>query len=130
MRAIRRKSIFVVVLALSALAACAYRRPIATPPASYRLRVAAPLPEQYGVHVWARQFAVASDGNVVIEYPATSRPCDVYLFDRIPIRRSQSPFRIRAITVVSGGRIVRRLSLEELLNLPKDPTGTLILAVP
>lgn len=122
-----------VVCALAALlAGCAYRLQLIAPPEQQRLKIVNTSPDRYAI--WfrirdPRQYAVAKDGRVTLEVPAYRRGCDVYLFDRIPLRRGADPFAAKTVEIVSGGQTVRKISLKEIAALPKDEEGYHLLAL-
>jgi len=65
---------------------------------------------------------VPADGRVEINVPRLPRGCSVYLFGLIKMGDG-SPERVRAIQVVRDEKVVRKLSLDDIHNLPLEPDG-------
>jgi hypothetical protein len=65
---------------------------------------------------------VPADGRVEINVPRLPRGCSVYLVGIIKMRDG-SPERVRAIHVVRDGKVVRKLSLDDIHDLPLEPGG-------
>jgi len=108
------------------LTSCAYRLPASNFPSEQRLRLIAQSPQQYVIRVDAYQVSehvVACDGRVTVPVPRLPRACGVYLFDHIKISGGTVPSKTRAIQVVAAGKVKRKLSLDEVSQLPLDPEG-------
>jgi hypothetical protein len=87
-------------------------------------------PERYVARVNASdapEFPVASDGRVTIDVPRLPRACSVYIFGRIRISDGVKPLTTKSVQLLDGGKIVARLSLEEIAKLPSDASGYHIL---
>jgi len=65
---------------------------------------------------------VPADGRVEINVPRLPRGCSVNLFGLIKMGDG-SPERVRAIHVVRDGKVVRKLSLDNIHELPLEPDG-------
>lgn len=103
-------------------------RPYNTP-SQQKLHVQTSTPTNCVVRVAdARIFPVAADGSVTFDVPRLARGCDTYLFGLFKIGDG-SPENVRAIHVLRGGRIVRKLSLIQLGRLPVDAEGYHILVI-
>jgi hypothetical protein len=88
-----------------------------------RMRIVTPSPESYKLQIRSSHYDVSVDGRVIFDISMFHRGCSVYLFDRIPLRRVADSTREKIITVSKGGIQVRRLSFQELSNLPLDKAG-------
>lgn len=71
-------------------------------------------------------FPVAADGRVTFDVPTLPRGCDTYLFGFLKLSDG-SPERVKAIHVLKNEKIVHKLSLQKLENLPVDADGYHIL---
>lgn len=99
-------------------------------PSRQHLILISKFPERYIARVKAAdgaEFPVASDGRVTIDVPRLPRGCSVYLFDRIRISRGAKPLSTKSVEVLGSGKVVARLSLEEIAKLPSDDSGYHIL---
>jgi hypothetical protein len=108
------------------LSGCIYALQPTAPPGEFRLRLVAPAPERYVLHVEVRQskeYQVPVDGRVTIETPAFRRGCTGYLFGVIPVSDGHDPMSEKNIQLSIAGKPVRRFSFNQLAKLPKDPEG-------
>jgi hypothetical protein len=86
-----------------------------------------PAPEHYTVRVGDGQsYPVASDGRVSFEVPPLQSGCAVYLFGLVKVADHQSE-DVPAIQVFRDGRLVRRLSLNQISKLPTGPDHSHVL---
>jgi len=93
------------------------------------LQIQPPAPERYTVRVNdGESYRVADDGRVGFEVPALSRGCAVYLFGLVKVADHRSE-DVQAIQVLKDGGVVRRLSLNELSELPVESDGTRVLTL-
>ncbi len=91
------------------------------------LQIQAANPERYAVRVAdAQPQGVASDGYVRFEVPPLQRGCAVYLCGLVKVADHPSE-DVRAIQVLEGGQVVRRLALNQISRLPTGPAGSHIL---
>ena len=118
-----------VSAALLGLAGCAHRLPTKMLPSQQMIRLIVEAPERYRVRVLDREFPVAGDGRVSVTSPATRRECSVYLFDLIPISHGKDPRDAKSVAVLDGNRVVRTLSMNEVLKLPVDDSGAQVLRI-
>jgi hypothetical protein len=103
-------------------------RPYNTP-SQQKLHVQAASPTNCVVRVAETEtFAVAADGRVVFDVPRLPRGCDTYLFGVIKIGDG-NPENVPAIHVLRSGKVVRKLSLQKLEELPVDAEGYHILVL-
>ena len=116
-------------VALLGLVGCAYRLPAPMLPSQHLIRLNVEAPQHYRVRVVAREFAVDAHGQVSVTFPATRRECSVYLFDLILISRGKDPRDAKSISVLGGDRVVRALSMNEVLKLPVDDSGAHLLTI-
>jgi hypothetical protein len=89
-------------------------RVVQTEPATVVLRLHTPEP---------REFWASADGRAIIDVPSYRPPCKIYLLGTIGIPSELGLHSGRNIDVVVGGKISRRLSLEQLAALPSDSEG-------
>jgi hypothetical protein len=97
--------------------------PPPNPLTAQRLSVIAS-PEAYSIRVVARSggtFAVPPSGEVLVEIPALPRECSQYF---LGMRVTDgSPEAKKAVLISRRGRVVKKLSLNDLAQLPVDATG-------
>src|SRR5258708_30441515 len=110
------------------LMGCAYTLHPSTPGFQQRLRLVARAPENYSLHAWDKEYVIGSDGEVRIEVPVTRQPCRVSIF-AVPFGRSADPLKQRSISLIIGGREIRRLSIHEISKLPLDISGDHVLSI-
>lgn len=114
------------------LTGCAYSLHPYSRPAEVKLRVKSMQPEDCTVRVTAAEppsdYPVASDGQVTFTVPSFRRGCSTYLFGVIKISDA-SPERIQIVEVRRGQRVLRKLSLTQIAELPEDASGYRILKV-
>ncbi len=111
------------LLSMLFLTGCVYALRPGNTPSQQKLCLKASSPTDYIVRVAdTNDFPVATDGNVTINIPTLPRGCDTYLFGFIKLNDG-SPERIKAIHVLKDEKIIRRLSLEKLAQLPVDAEG-------
>ncbi len=125
-------ALFTVLAAGLVSAGCAYALQPAVPASQYRLKVAAPAPTLYSIRLRLaepRDYAVPADGRVMLDVPAYRLGCKVYIFGAIKVRGGSSPFPAKVVDVSTGGRVVRQLSLKQVIALPVDPEGYHLLAI-
>ena len=99
-----------------------------------KLRLQNPHPERYTVRVAGQSstndFAISSDGRVVIAVPGMGPGCTSYLFGLrgLPVN-DQSPYTWRVVHVMQGTEVVRSLSLKQIEHLRMGPDGCRLLEV-
>jgi hypothetical protein len=114
--------VIVVAVALS-LSGCVQALHAYNTPGQEKLHVVIARSGQYAVRIQDHtESVVPPDGRVLVDVPALPRGCSVYLFGCIKLRDG-SPERVRAIQVLRDGKVVRRLSLRTLHDLPIDSDG-------
>lgn len=116
-------------IATLALTGCAYRLSPPAPPSQHTLRIVAKAPELYTIYIQTKPYPVPADGKVAFNYGAMQSGCNVYLFDRILIKRAPDPFKGKGIALTIGGKTVKTFSLQEISHLPVDSAGNLELQV-
>ncbi len=125
----RTKVLFVAVVlgALTfGLEGCAYRLPGISPPSQERVRIIAKSPDLYVVHVdvgHVTDYPVPVDGKVIVGIPAYRPSCGVYLFNAIKVGGAHDPLETWVISVTSGGRSLRKLSVKQVRKLTTDSDG-------
>jgi hypothetical protein len=100
--------------------------PVCTVPAQ-RLRIEASSPASYTVRVRPSvgdpiDTPVPPDGRLTFDVPVTSRASTIYCF-MIPVYRYPPPDTLRVIQVMRDGRLVRKLSAQDIARLPVDAEG-------
>lgn len=124
-----------IAFTVSSLALCAtltgcvhadgpYSRPL-----QQKLRLQSEAPQTYAVQVAdGVAVPVSADGRVVVEIPRLQRCRTAYLFGIVKVRED-FPEDAVALVVKKEGRIVKKLSLNELKALPTDDEGYKLLKV-
>jgi hypothetical protein len=69
---------------------------------------------------------VPRDGQVAFEVPRLPRGCTVYFLGLVKVADHRSE-EGRGIQVIRDGRVLRRLSLNQISELPAGPDGTRVL---
>jgi hypothetical protein len=112
--------IVAVVAAATCLSGCVHVLQAYNTPGQERLHFVNASGGQYAVRIEDNpQTLVPPDGRVLVDVPRLPRGCSVYLFGVIKLSDG-SPERVRAIQVLRNGKVVRRLSLQTIHNLPLD----------
>jgi len=128
----RRALPFLSLLLLAFLASgCVNALHVASQPTDVKLRVQASHPQQHIVRVALdspADYPVASDGRVEFTVPRFSDGCDVYVFGVIKTRDGSAE-SVRVVELRRDARVVRRLSLAQIAELPKDDAGFSIVRV-
>jgi hypothetical protein len=102
---------------------CVHTNKPYNPPSQEKLRVQSQTPEQYIIRVADQiDYLVSPDGGVLVNIPRLERGCATHLFGLLQIIDS-SPYNVQAIQVRKGERIIRKLSLNDLAELPIDGAG-------
>ena len=94
-------------------------------PSSHKLVLNVNYQQEYKIEVQSTApivFPVAKDGHVTVDVPVLPRSCSWRWFGLTIIDRS--PYNRKLIYVVCEGKVVRRLSIRELEQLPLDESGT------
>lgn len=107
------------------LSSCIYVLQPSNPPYDARLRIRADEPGDYLIRVadeTTNEYAVASNGEVRFQIPPLGRGCTVRLFGAIPIQ-DHGPHHREAVSVLRGGKIVKRLSMARIEKLPLSADG-------
>lgn len=115
-----------LLIATASLSGCAYVLPLATRPTDVKLRVQTSYPENHIIRVTAFEptsdYPINSDGTVSFTVPQFRRGCSIYALGVIKVADGR-PGRLRVVEVRNEKRAVRRLSLNQLANLPEDADG-------
>jgi len=61
--------------------------------------------------------------------PAYRRGCSVYLFNEVKVSNGADPLKAWTMTVTSGGKVMRALSLRQLSRLATDSEGFHLLKI-
>jgi hypothetical protein len=98
-------------------------------PSSQKLQIISPEPNQYSIRVADEtDYQVPSDGRVIVDVPRLQRGCATYLFGMVKVKDSSSE-GITAIHLKKDSRIIRKLSLNDIVKLPVDHEGYYLLKV-
>ena len=122
----------VAALCLVDSAGCSYALPAFTPSSAERVRIVAKSPELLVVHVDAghtADYPVPADGRLTVGVPAYRRGCSVYLFNEVKVSNGADPLKAWTMTVTSGGKVMRALSLRQLSRLATDSEGFHLLKI-
>ena len=115
--------IVVVVAVALCLSGCVHALHAYNTPGQEKLHVVSARDGQYAVRIKDHaETMVPPDGRVLVDVPTLPRGCSVYLFGFIKVSDG-SPERVRAIQVLRDGKVVRRLSLQTIHDLPLDSDG-------
>jgi len=102
---------------------CVYALRPSNLPSQQKLCLQAAAPKQYSIQVADKfEYPVPSDGRVIVEIPPLERGCATYLFGIIKVS-DRSPQDVRAVNLKREGRIIKKLSLNDLAKLPTDGEG-------
>ena len=128
----RRALPFLTVLPLALFATgCVYALRTASQPTDVKLRVQASQPQQHMVRVALdspADYPVASEGRVQFTVPRFNHGCDVYVLGFIKTRDGSAE-RVRVVELRRDARVVRRLSLAQISELPRDEAGYSVVRV-
>ena len=112
---------------------CTYRLYAYHPPSQERVKIIARSPNLYAVHVDPvdkKAYPVPADGKILVSIPTYRPTCGVYLFNQIKIGGTHDPLGTWAVTVTSGRRTARKLSIRQMQHLMTDSDGYRLLSVP
>ena len=91
-------------------------------PSQEKLRLESKTPQAYTVQVANKNVPVGADGRVVVDVPRLQRGHTTYLFGVAKVSES-SPEGVAAVSLKKDGRTIRKLSLNDLKELPADSEG-------
>jgi hypothetical protein len=97
-------------------------------PSEHSLKILNQTPQNYFVRVEDKlsdtknDYVVGTDGVVQFHVPRLPRGCDIYLFSLIKIDENR-PEDVQAIQLIRDGRVVKKLSLNEVSRLPRNSDG-------
>ena len=127
----RKPLLFVAVLPLAfLLSGCAAALMSGSQPTDVKLALRTPHPERHVARVALEppvDYPVASDGRVEFKVPSFQHG-DTYYFLGIKLRDGSAE-RLRVVEVRRGSHVVRRLSLDEIANLPTNAAGYRVVTV-
>jgi hypothetical protein len=75
----------------------------------------------------AREYSVPPNGEMTLDIPAYRQGCDACLLGIC--LHGVDPFKAKRIDVISGAKTVRKLSLQDIVALPRDPEGYHLLRI-
>lgn len=113
------------LLIAGVLGGCALALPAYNRPFKVHVVVVAPEPERYEVVIDGSDHSlepVSEDGRVTLQFPVLPRYCDPYLFGAIRLR-DRSVENRKIVRFVRDGRVVKRLSVNQIRRFPEDSTG-------
>ena len=108
---------------------CTYRLYAYHPPSQERVKIIGRSPNLYAVHVDTvdkKAYQVPADGKILLSIPTYRPTCGVYLFNQIKIGGTHDPLGTWAVTVTSGGKTTRKLSIGQVKKLKKGRMVTLL----
>ena len=115
--------IVLVVAAALCVSGCVHALHAYNTPGQEKLHVVTARDGQYVVRIEDHtETVVPPDGRVLVDVPTLPRGCSVYFFGFIKVSDG-SPEGVRAIQVLRDGKVVRRLSLRTIHELPLDSDG-------
>lgn len=103
---------------------CALALPYYNAPFSEKVLVIAPDPSAFQIQIEGSgqdPVSVPPDGRLVLEFPVLPRECSTFLLGMKVKDRSVEARKI--IEVLRDGRVVRRLSVNQLRRRPVDEAG-------
>jgi hypothetical protein len=115
---------FLAAVALVAMFGTIQAMDKASPPAQYRVVLSGSSTNYAICLTWPvpKEFGVSRTGEVVVDVLAIPHGCSLVC---LGIKLTDGSARSRkVIEVLQAGRVVRRLSVRELENLPADSSGT------
>jgi len=113
-------------------AGCSYALPTFTPSSAERVRILAKSPRLLVIHVDAGHkvdYPVPADGRLTVGVPAYRRGCSVYLLNEVKVSNGADPLKAWTVTVTSGGKVMRALSLRQVSRLATDAEGFHLLKI-
>ena len=114
--------VLAIAVALS-LSGCVHALHAYNTPGQENLHVVTARDGQYAVRIEDHsETVVPPDGRVLVGVPTLPRSCSVYLFGFIKVGDG-SRERVRAIQILRDGKVVRRLSLRTIHEMPLDSDG-------
>src|SRR6267154_288024 len=115
-----------ILLITSMLSGCSYSLHPYNAPVDETIRIVSPRPEEYSIRVdddeKITDYKVGSNGLVSFHVPRLPRGCAVYFLNTVKVSDHRSG-GFRAIKLTRGGRVVRKLSLNDLAKLPSGTGG-------
>jgi hypothetical protein len=128
-RYVMRQALATALLVAFLTAGCVHSLHPYNAPSTQSLRIQAPAPERYSIRVAEGQsYAVAPDGRVSFAVPALPRGCSTYLFGVVKVADHRAE-DVPAVHVLRQGQVVRRLSLNQIAQLPVGSDSTHVLAL-
>lgn len=119
-------------MVVSMLTGCAYRLPPAVPPTKELLLVRSKLLQHYSVRVEAddtNDYEVPKDGRIAFGVPGYRSPCGVYLFNALKVGGNDDPLKAWRVSILRNQKIVKRLTVRAIIELPTDDAGYHVLTV-
>jgi len=74
------------------------------------------------------KYEVPSSGRLLVTIPSY-HTCGIYLFNVVKVRSENAPFREWGISIIRSGKMVRKLSLQDIADLPTDNDGYHLLRI-
>ena len=109
------------------MSGCVYALRPSNAPSQQALHIEAAEPAVYAIRIGeAQPQPVHPDGRVAFEVPRLQSGCAVYAFGLVKVDDHRSE-DVAAIQVLREGRVVRRLSLNQISKLPTDAEGSPLL---
>lgn len=143
--------VFALAAFVASSEACAYRLYAPVPPSEERVRLVARNPNRYVLHIEeveptvpkskasgaphvhvarVANYQIPTDGQVTIRIPSYRPNCGVYLFNVIRVGGAgDDALKLWEVSILSGVRAVRVLSLKQVRDLPTDEAGYRMLKI-
>ena len=123
------RGILLILAVVVGVAAAAYFGTIwamekGSPAVQYRFMIATDRPSNCEVRVvWPRTntFSISTNGEGLIDIPALPGGCSLVCLG-IKLQDG-SPYNRKVLEVLRDGRVIRRLSLQQIERLPSDTSG-------
>jgi hypothetical protein len=98
-------------------------------PTQVKLRILSSNPEKYSISVAEETiYPVLPDGRIVIHIPLLPSGCATYLLG-VKVSDGASSYDVAAIQLKKDGQTIRKISLNNLAELPVDEQGYRLLKV-
>jgi len=113
-----------LLIAASAVGGCVIALPTYNRPFDERVAIVAAEPSSYQIVIEGSRdetIVVPADGRTVVHFPVLPRECSTFFLGiRVDDRRVEAR---KIISIVRGGRLVKKLSVNRLRKLPVDSDG-------
>jgi hypothetical protein len=91
-------------------------------PSIEKIRVLTSAPNKHSIQIHESAFPLDENGRANVAVPQFGMHCQLYLFGVLKVN-DYSPYKTREIEVLTGDKVIKRLSLDQLSKLPTDDAG-------